>query len=218
MALPFFPWTYATATGLHAGLQQGPAAIRLGLRLIDGCNEDAVQAIMRERAAPVRRRRRPVPAHRAGPPPAGPAGRCRGTARLSGHRHRARWDISGVENRCRCSTRPVPLPKHACPATAQRLGRTCRPTTAARAPPSAATRSRSCARSCAVVAAWMPHSWPGTATAAVCASPDWCACASGHRPPVALPSSPLKTRPAWSTPWSGATWPTASTGCWSTPS
>jgi error-prone DNA polymerase len=79
---------------------KGPAAIRLGLRLIDGCNEDAVQAIMRERA------RRPfddvgdlcqrTALDRRQQGLLADAGALRG---LSGHRHRARWDISGVENR-----------------------------------------------------------------------------------------------------------------------
>ncbi len=79
---------------------KGAAAIRLGLRLVDGCNEPAVQAIMRERA------RRPfddvgdlcqrTALDRRQQGLLADAGALRG---LSGHRHRARWDISGVENR-----------------------------------------------------------------------------------------------------------------------
>lgn len=79
---------------------RGAAAIRLGLRLVDGCNEAAVQAIMRERA------RRPfddvgdlcqrTALDRRQQGLLADAGALRG---LSGHRHRARWDISGVENR-----------------------------------------------------------------------------------------------------------------------
>jgi len=79
---------------------KGAAAIRLGLRLIDGCSETAVQALMRERA------RRPFDdvgdlCQRTGLDRRqqgllADAGALRG---LSGHRHRARWDISGVENR-----------------------------------------------------------------------------------------------------------------------
>ena len=79
---------------------KGPAAIRLGLRLVDGCSETAVQALMRERA------RRPFDdvgdlCQRTGLDRRqqgllADAGALRG---LSGHRHRARWDISGVENR-----------------------------------------------------------------------------------------------------------------------
>ena len=109
------------------------------------------------------------------------AGALRG---LSGHRHRARWDISGVENRlplfdqARATAEArVPLPL---PSARQDMQADYRSTgtTLGRHPISflrAQLRSRGCR---------MPHSWPGTATAAVCASPDWCACASGHRPPA----------------------------------
>jgi len=93
-------WDCTLVPDAHAGALPG---IRLGLRMVDGFSEAVAEAVMQARArhafdsvADLSQRARLDRRHQG---LLADAGALKG---LSGHRHRARWDVSGVE-------KPLPL-------------------------------------------------------------------------------------------------------------
>ena len=139
---------------------------------------------------------------------------------LAGNRHQARWIVAGIE-------RQHPLlpgsPRRAADRAAGAGHGRGNAVRLPRARPDAAggIRCRCCATSCARGAAWVRANCSDKRHGSIRAcrrAGD--ATASARRPPAAPSSSPWKTSTAWSTWWSGRTWPSAGArqllgaGCW----